>query len=74
MQSGLMVRKHFTVEIDNLIFFGHEQLSIAHQVVASILYTELVWFMGYPFTLPVIPLQLEKRPPYPDDAPLPKCP
>ena len=69
-----MVCGHFTAKIDDLIFFSREQSSIARQVVASILYTELAWFRGYPFTFPVIPLQLEKRPPYPDDAPLPKCP
>ena len=74
MQSGLMVRKHFNTEIDDLMVFSHEQLSIAYQVVVSILYTELAWFKGYPYTFPVIPLQLERRVPYPDDAPLPERP
>ena len=46
MQSGLMVRDHFLMEIDNLMIFGHEQSSIACQIVASILYTELAWFKG----------------------------
>ena len=73
MQSGLMVCDHFIVEIDDLMIFGHEQLSIAQQVVASILYTELVWFNGYPFTFPVIPPQLERKVPYPEGAPLPEC-
>ena len=42
--------------------------------MASILYTELAWFKGYPYTFPVIPLQLERRAPDPDDAPLPERP
>ena len=58
MQSGLMVREHFNAEIDDLMTFGHERSSIAHQVVASILYTELAWFNGYPYTFPIIPPQL----------------
>ena len=74
MQSGLMVHEHFIAEIDNLMIFGHEQLRIARQVVASILYTELAWFKGYPYTFPVIPLQLERRAPDPEGAPLPECP
>ena len=74
MQSGLMVREHFNAEIDDLMIFGHEQSSIAHQVVASILYTELAWFKGYSYTFPVIPLQLERRVLYPDDTPLPERP
>ena len=41
MQSGLMVRKYFNEEIDDLIIFGHEWSSIARQIVASILYMEL---------------------------------
>ena len=74
MQSGLMVRKHFNTEIDDLMIFGHEQLSITRQVMVSILYMELAWFKGYPYTFPVIPPQLERRVQYPDDAPLPECP
>ena len=74
MQSGLMVCEHFNAEIDDLMVFGHEWSNIAHQVVASILYTELAWFNGYPYTFLVIPLQLEKRVLYSDDAPLPECP
>ena len=74
MQSGLMVCAHFITEIDNLMIFGHERSSIAHQIVASILYTELVWFKGYPYTFPVIPPQLERRALDPDGAPLPKHP
>ena len=46
MQSGLMVHEHFIAEIDDLMIFGHERSSITHQVVASILYTELAWFKG----------------------------
>ena len=74
MQSGLMVCNHFLTEIDDLMIFGHERSSITHQIVASILYTELAWFKGYPYTFPVIPPQLERRAPYPEGAPLPKCP
>ena len=74
MQSGLMVCDHFIVEIDDLMIFGHEQSSIACQIVASILYTELVWFKGYPYTFPVIPPQLERTVPDPEGAPLPECP
>ena len=74
MQSGLMVHEYFNAEIDNLMIFGHEQSSIACQIVASILYTELAWFNGYPYTFPVIPLQLERRAPDPDSAPLPEHP
>ena len=74
MQSGLMVRDHFIAEIDDLMIFGHERSSIAHQIVASILYTELVWFKGYPYTFPVIPPQLERRAPDPEGAPLTKRP
>ena len=62
MQSGLMVHDHFIMEIDDLM------------IVVSILYTELAWFKGYPYTFPVIPPQLERRAPYPKGAPLPKCP
>ena len=74
MQSGLMVCDHFIVEIDDLMIFSHEQSSIAWQVVASILYTELAWFNGYPYTFPVIPPQLERKVPNPEGAPLPECP
>ena len=75
MQSGLMVHEHFIAEIDDLMIFGHEQSpSIACQVVASILYTELPWFKGYPYTFPVILLQLKRRAPDPNNAPLPECP
>ena len=48
-------------EIDDLMIFGHERLSITRQVMVSILYTELAWFKGYPYTFPVIPPQLERR-------------
>ena len=74
MQSGLMVCNHFITEIDDLMIFGHERSRIAHQIVASILYMELVWFKGYLYTFPVIPPQLERRAPDPKGAPLPKCP
>ena len=74
MQSGLMVRYHFLMEIDDLMIFGHERSSIACQIVASILYMELAWFKGYPYTFPVIPPQLERRALYPEGAPLPECP
>ena len=74
MQSGLMVPNHSIEEIDNLMIFGHERSSITRQVVVSILYTEFVWFNGYPYTFPVIPPQLERREPYPQGAPLPECP
>ena len=74
MQSGLMVRDHFIMEIDDLMIFGHERSSIACQIVAYILYMELAWFKGYPYTFPVIPPQLERRAPYPEGAPLPECP
>ena len=74
MQSGLMVCNHFIAEIDNLMIFGHEWSSIAWQVVASVLYTELAWFNGYPYTIPVIPPQLERKAPDPEGAPLPECP
>ena len=74
MQSGLMVRDHFIAEIDDLMIFGHERSSIAWQVVASILYTELAWFNGYPYTFPVIPPQLERKAPYPEGTPLPERP
>ena len=74
MQSGRMVCNHFIAEIDDLMIFGHERLSITQQVVASILYTELVWFNGYPYTFPVIPPQLERKAPYPEGTPLPECP
>ena len=70
----MMVREHFDTEIDNLMYFGHEWSSITCQIVVSILYTELVWFRGFPYTFPVIPPQLEKRVLYPDDAPLSECP
>ena len=73
-QSGLMVRDHFIAEIDDLMIFGHKRLSIAWQVVASILYTELAWFNGYPYTFPVIPPQLERKVLDPEGAPLPECP
>ena len=74
MQSGLMVHNHFIAEIDDLMIFGHERSSITRQVVASILYTELAWFNGYPYTFPVIPPQLERKAPDPEGAPLPECP
>ena len=74
MQSGLMVRDHFIMEIDDLMIFGHERSSIAHQVVVSILYTELAWFNGYPYTFPVIPPQLERKVLDPEGAPLPEHP
>ena len=74
MQSGLMVRNHFIVEIDDLMIFSHEQSSITWQVVASILYTELAWFNGYPYTFPVIAPPLERKAPYPEGTPLPECP
>ena len=74
MQSGLMVHDHFMAEIDDLMIFGHERSSIAWQVVVSILYTELAWFNGYPYTFPVIPPQLERRAPYPEGALLPERP
>ena len=74
MQSGLMVHDHFITEIDDLMIFGHKQLSITHQVVASILYTELAWFKGNPYTFEVIPPQLETRAPDPESAPLPQHP
>ena len=74
MQSELMVRDHFIAEIDDLMIFSHERSSIAHQVVASILYTELAWFNGYPYTFPVIPPQVERKAPDPKGAPLPECP
>ena len=74
MQSGLMVHNHFITEIDDLMIFGHEQSSITHQIVASILYMEVAWFKGYPYTFPVIPPQLERRVLDPEGAPLPECP
>ena len=74
MQSRLMVHDHFIAEIDDLMIFGHERSSITWQVVASILYTELVWFNGYPYTFPVIPPQLERKAPDPEGAPLPEHP
>ena len=74
MQLGLMVGDHFIAEINDLMIFGHKQSSIARQVVASILYTELKWFNGYPYTFPVIPPQLERRAPDPEGAPLPERP
>ena len=74
MQSGLVVHKYFNAEIDDLMIFGHEWLSITRQIVASILYTELAWFNGYPYIFPVIPPQLERRALDPDDAPLPEHP
>ena len=74
MQSGMMVHEHFNAEIDNLMYFVHEQSSITCQIVVSILYTELAWFRGFPYTFPVIPLQFGRRVPFPDDAPLPECP
>ena len=74
MQSGLMVHDHFIMEIDDLMIFGHERSSITHQIVASILYTELAWFKGYPYTFRVIPPQLERRVPYPKGALLPEHP
>ena len=74
MQSGLMVHDHFITEIDDRMIFSHERSSITHQVVASILYTELAWFNGYPYTFPVIPPQLERRVLDPEGAPLPECP
>ena len=69
-----MVRDHFITEIDDLMIFGHEQSSITCQVVVSILYTELAWFNGYPYTFPVIPPQLERKTQDPEGAPLPECP
>ena len=74
MQSGLMVCKHFIAEIDDLMIFGHEQLSTTCQVVASILYTELAWFKGYPYTFLITPPQLERGALDPEGAPLPKHP
>ena len=74
MQSGLMVHEHFITEIDDLMIFGHECSSIACQVVASTLYTELAWFKGYPYTFLAIPPQLERRAPDPIDALLPEHP
>ena len=74
MQSGLIVRDHFIVEIDDLMIFSHEWSSITQQVVASILYTELAWFNGYPYTFPVIPPQLERKALDPEGAPLPERP
>ena len=74
MQSGLMVCDHFLMEIDDLMIFGHERSSITCHIVVSILYSELAWFKGYPYTFPVIPPQLERRAPYPKGVPLPECP
>ena len=74
MQSGALVCKHYDTEIDDFMVFCHEQSSITCQIIASILYMELAWFRGYPYTFPVIPPQLEKKASGPDDAPLPKCP
>ena len=74
MQSRLMVCDHFIAEIDDLMIFSHKHSSIAQQVVASILYTELAWFNGYPYTFPVIPPQLERKAPYPEGALLPEHP
>ena len=74
MQSRLMVHDHFIAEIDDLMIFGHEQSSLTHQVVASILYMELAWFKGNPYTFPVIPPQLEMRVPDSKGAPLPQHP
>ena len=74
MQSGLMIHDHFIVEIDDLMVFGHEHSSIACQIVASILYMELAWFKGYPYTFPVIPPQIERRVLDPEGAPLPEHP
>ena len=74
MQSGLMVHDHLITEIDDLMIFGHEQSSIACQIVTSILYTELAWFKGYPYTFPVIPSQLERRAPDPEGAPISERP
>ena len=74
MQLGLMVHDHFIAETDNLMIFSHEQSIITCQVVASILYTELAWFNGYPYTFPVIPPQVERRVLDPEGAPLPECP
>ena len=74
MQSGALVCEYYNAEIDDLMVFCHEQSSITHQIVPSILYMELAWFRGYPYTFPVILPQLEKKAPHPDDAPLPKCP
>ena len=73
-QSGLMAHNHFIAEIDDLMIFGHEWSSITRQVVVSILYMELAWFKGNPYTFPVIPPQLETRVPDPEGAPLPQCP
>ena len=42
--------------------------------MASILYTELAWFNGYPYTFPVITPQLERKALDPEGAPLPECP
>ena len=74
MQSNTLVRDYFDVEIDDLMVFGHEQSSITCQIIVSILYTELAWFRGYPYTFPVILPQLKRKAPHPDDAPLPECP
>ena len=56
------------------MLFSHERSSITHQIIASVLYTELAWFRGFPYTFPVILLQLERKVPHPDDVPLPECP
>ena len=74
MQSGALVHEHFDAEIDDLMVFRHERSSITCQIIASILYTELACFRGYPYTFPVIPPQLKKKASCPDDAPLPECP
>ena len=63
MQSGTLVHEHYDTEIDDLMVFCHEQSSITRQIIVSILYTELAWFRGYPYTFPVIPPQLEKKVP-----------
>ena len=73
MQLGMMAHEYFSAEIDDLMFFGHEQLSIVCQIVASVLYTELAWFRGYPYTFPVIPPQLQSRVLWPDDCYLINC-
>ena len=54
MQLGMMVHQHFDAEIDNLMYFGHERSSITCRIVVSILYTELAWFRGFPYTFPII--------------------
>ena len=74
MQSGTLVCEHYEVQIDDLLLFGHERSSISHQIIVLILYTELAWVRGHPYMFPVIPPQLEREKPHPDDIPLPVHP